>query len=149
MSVGVCAGVRVSSLDPCISCTPAIDTLPSLHIWILLNVCSTTFWLAHAHPLILDGVSPLTCGCGRMRWCLRTWVLVHICSPTHSLAHTHALTQQIWQNALVPAWLYKLELLRGGSVSLSGMERNILRVYFGWEFINMFLGGVMASSLLR
>ncbi len=53
------------------------------------------------------------------------------------------------QNAFVPAWLYKLELRRGSSVSLSGLDRRILVVYFGWEVANLFLGGVMASSLLR
>lgn len=43
----------------------------------------------------------------------------------------------------------RLELRRGASVSLSGMERNILLTYFGWELVNLFLGGVLSASLVR
>jgi hypothetical protein len=34
-------------------------------------------------------------------------------------------------------------------VSLSGMERNILLIYVGWELVNLFLGGVLSASLVR
>lgn len=47
-----------------------------------------------------------------------------------------------------PQQLYRQELKRGGAVSLSQMERNILALYFGWEVVNLFLGGVLSSSLL-
>ena len=35
----------------------------------------------------------------------------------------------VWQNAIVPAQLYRLEMRRGAAASLSGAERGILRVY--------------------
>lgn len=43
----------------------------------------------------------------------------------------------------------RLELRRATAVSLSGMERNILLVYVGWELCNLFLGGVLGASLVR
>ncbi|WIA30966.1 hypothetical protein OEZ86_001014 [Tetradesmus obliquus] len=54
----------------------------------------------------------------------------------------------LWQNAVIPANLYKLELRRGAAVSLSGMEANILLIYVGWELVNLFLGGVLSASLV-
>ncbi len=79
--------------------------------------------------------------------------LAHLLAPSplssHRGLHRELCGEQVWQNAVVPAWLYKLELQRGASVSLSAMERNVLRVYFGWEVANLFLGGVMASSHVR
>jgi hypothetical protein len=44
--------------------------------------------------------------------------------------------------------LYRLELRRGRAVSLSQMERNLLVLYFMWEVVNLFLGGVLSSSFL-
>jgi hypothetical protein len=52
------------------------------------------------------------------------------------------------QNAVIPAQLYRVELRRGGSVSLSAMERSLLQLYFAWEVVNLFLGGVLSSSVL-
>lgn len=43
----------------------------------------------------------------------------------------------------------RLELRRGAAVSCSQLERNILLIYAGWELVNLFLGGVLSSSLTR
>lgn len=55
----------------------------------------------------------------------------------------------LWQNMVIPQNLYKMELKRGAAVSLSQMERNMLRIYFAWEVCNIFLGGILSSSLVR
>ena len=55
----------------------------------------------------------------------------------------------LWQNAVIPGQLYRLELRRAGAVSSSQMERNMLAIYFSWELTNLFLGGVLSASLVR
>jgi hypothetical protein len=67
----------------------------------------------------------------------------------HGLVHHNSHVD--CRNAVaVCYWLRsRLELRRGAAVSLSGMERNILLIYVGWELVNLFLGGVLSASLVR
>ena len=55
----------------------------------------------------------------------------------------------LWQNAVIPGQLYRLELRRAAAVSSSQLERNMLAIYFAWELTNLFLGGVLSASLVR
>ncbi len=51
--------------------------------------------------------------------------------------------------AVSAATLLQIHAVRIALLSPVQMERNMLRIYFGWEVVNLFLGGVMASSLVR
>lgn len=61
--------------------------------------------------------------------------------PPPSYTHTHT-------NNLGPSDR-SLELRRATAVSLSEMEQRILLLYFAWEVVNLFLGGVLSGSVVR
>ena len=54
----------------------------------------------------------------------------------------------LWQNMVIPQQFYRLELRRAQAVSNSQMDRSMLRAYFAWEVVNLFLGAILSSSLM-
>jgi hypothetical protein len=55
----------------------------------------------------------------------------------------------VWQNAIMPLYIYTIALFEKSHISLSNLDRRVLMFFFYWDMFNVFFCAIIAGSIIE